>query len=78
MDACMTSQLNLALIRKLRTWIIYVRGFFLSDMLSMGTARHWQTFGQLVQELNVCTVAKHLAMVDLDFIYRPFLCHDEA
>ena len=28
------------------------------DMLPMGicTTRHWQTSGQLVQELNVCTV----------------------
>ena len=45
MDAWMTSQLNLALIRSF-------------DMLSMDfcTARHRQLSGRLVQELNVRTV----------------------
>ena len=38
--------------------VIDVLGLFF-DMLSMGfyTTRHWQTFGRLVQELNICTVA---------------------
>ena len=40
------------------TWVSYVLGFYLFDMLSMGfcTTRYWQTSGRLVQELNVCTV----------------------
>ena len=39
------------------TWVIDVLGLFF-DMLSMGVCinRHWQTSGQLVRELNVCTV----------------------
>ena len=56
MDAWMTSQLKVALIRK-----VYVGNWcawLFSDMLSMGvcTTRHCQTSGQLVQKLNVCTV----------------------
>ena len=49
----MTSQLNVALIRKL-AWLIFF------DMLSMGicTARQWQTSDRLVQEVNVCTVIR--------------------
>ena len=40
------------------TWVIDVFGLFFG-MISMGvcTIRHCQTSGQLVQELNVCTVA---------------------
>ena len=39
------------------TWVIDVLGLFF-DMSSTGvcTARHWQTSGRLVQELNVCNV----------------------
>ena len=50
MDTWMTSQMNVALIRKI------LGSFF--DMLSMGACRtrHWQASGRLVQELNVCTV----------------------
>ena len=49
MDACTTSQLNVALIRKL------LCAWFIFDMLSISvcTTRHWQTSGQLVQELNL-------------------------
>ena len=47
----------------LESYVIDVLGLFF-DMLSMGfyTTRHWQTSGQLVQELDVCTVSalKHL------------------
>ena len=52
MDACTTSQLNVVLVRKL----LCAWPFF--DTLSIGvcTTRHWQMSGQLVQELNVCTV----------------------
>ena len=51
----MTSKLNVA--DSQGTWVVAVLGVFL-DMLSRGvcTARHWQTSGRLVQELNVCTV----------------------
>ena len=52
MHACTTSQLNEVLVRKLLcAWPIF-------DTLSISvcTTRHWQTSGQLVQELNVCTV----------------------
>ena len=52
MDACTTSQLTVTLVRKL------LCAWFIFDMLSISfcTTRHWQTSGQLVQELNVCTV----------------------
>ena len=38
------------------TWVIGMLDIVF-DMLSMGafTTRHWQTSGQLVQELKVCT-----------------------
>ena len=56
MDAWMTSQLNVALIHKLRGSLMCLDYVF--HMLSMGvcTTRHWQTSGLLVQELNICTV----------------------
>ena len=55
-SACMTSQLRVALIRKIRDSSICLAYSF--DMLSMGlcTTRHYQTSGRLVQELNVCIV----------------------
>ena len=42
------------------TWVIDVFGF-LFDMIfiSVCTTRDWQTSGRLVQNLNVCTVAKY-------------------
>ena len=52
MDALTTSQRNKVLVRKLLcAWLIF-------DTLSVSvcTTTHWQTSGQLVQELNVCTV----------------------
>ena len=56
MEAWMTSQLNVELIRKPRGVLMCLAYFF--DMLSMGVCktRHWQTSGRLVQELNTCTV----------------------
>ena len=56
MDAWITSQLNIALICKLCVSLMCLT--YLFDVLSMGvcTTRHWQTSGELVQELNVCTV----------------------
>ena len=55
-DAWMTSQLNVVFHRKLRGLLLCLAYFL--NMLSMGvgTTRHWQTPGQLVQALNVCTV----------------------
>ena len=56
MDACRTSQMNIVLVRKLLcAWPIF-------DTLSIRvcTIRHWQTTGQLVHELNVCTVGSLL------------------
>ena len=57
MDACITSQLKVALIRKLRGPLMCLANVL--DMLTMGvcTTRHWQSSSRLVQELNVCTVA---------------------
>ena len=52
MDACTTSQLNVVLVCKLLcAWLIF-------DTLSISvcTTSHRQTAGQLVQELNVCTI----------------------
>ena len=59
----MTSQLNVALILKLRGALMYLTYFF--DMLSMGVGktRHWQTSGRLVQELKACIVG---TCVDID------------
>ena len=56
MDAWMTSQVNVALIRKLLWSLICLAYIF--DLLSRGvcTTIHWQTSSQLLQELNVCTV----------------------
>ena len=49
-----TSQLNVALIHKLR-WPTLA---YLFDMMYTGfcSTGHWQTSGRLGQELNVCTV----------------------
>ena len=44
MDACMTSQLNVALIRKL-LWSLMCLAYFF-DILSRGVCRHWQTSGR--------------------------------
>ena len=51
----MTSQLNVALFRKLG--VAHVLGLCF-DILSKGvrTTRHLQTSGRLLQELSVCTV----------------------
>ena len=55
-DAWMNSQLNAALIRKLRGSLMCVAYFI--DMLSAGVCktRHCETSSRLVQELSVCTV----------------------
>ena len=64
-DARMTSQLNIALIRKLRRSWMSLQYYF--GMISMGicTTRHYQTPDRLVQVLNVCTVSCFRAMSDL-------------
>ena len=56
MEAWMTSQLNVALIRKPHGVLMCLAYFF--DMLSMGVYKtsHWKTSGRLVQELNTCIV----------------------
>ena len=58
MDAWMTSQLNEALIRKLRGPLMCLAYFI--EMLSIGVCitRHWQVSGRLVQELYACTVGE--------------------
>ena len=52
-----TSNVKIALIRKLRGSLICLVYFF--DILFMGvcTARHWQTSGRLMQEFNACIVS---------------------
>ena len=57
MDAWTTSQLNVALVSKLRGPLMCLAYFF--DMLSMVvcTTRHSETSGRLVKDLNACTVA---------------------
>ena len=52
----MTSQLKVALIRKLHESLVWLDYSF--DTLSMVvyTTRHWRTSGRLVQELNGCIV----------------------
>ena len=62
MDACTTSQLDVVLVRKLLcAWLIF-------DTLSISIceSRHWQTSGQLVQELNVCAVEHVLIIYNRD------------
>ena len=58
MDSWMTSQLKVALIRKLCGPLMYLAYFF--DMSAMGViaTSHWQTSGWLVQEF--CTVYTYL------------------
>ena len=58
MDAWMTSQLNVALIRKLRGSLMCL--VYVFDMLCRGicTTRHWRPSGRLVQELYVSTVCE--------------------
>ena len=53
----MTSQLNVALQRKLHRSLMCLAYFF--NMLSMSVcrSRQWQTSSRLVQESNVCTVS---------------------
>ena len=53
----MTSQLYVAMIRKLLGSIMYVVDVLDVFSMSICTAGHWKTSGRLVQELNVCTVA---------------------
>ena len=60
MDAWMTSQLNVALARKLRGSLMFLA--CIVEVLAIGvfTTRHLMTSGRLVQELNVCTVWRGL------------------
>ena len=58
----MTSQLNVALIRKLRELLISL-AYFLTLSVGVCTTRHCQTSGRLLQELNHCTV--HIWKLDV-------------
>ena len=64
-DAWMTSPLNVALILMLCVSLMCLAYF--SDLFSMGVCaiRHCQTPSQLVQELNVCTVAGKFSLLHL-------------
>ena len=64
MDAWMTSQLNVVLIRKLLGSLLCLAYSF--DTLSMrdSTTSQWQTTGRLVQELNVCTVSSFFLTIN--------------
>ena len=63
MDAWMNSKLNVTSFGLQATCVIDVFTLFLDVLLSMGvyTTRHWQTSGQLVQKLNVCTVGMNIS-----------------
>ena len=72
----MTSQLKVALIRKLRGSLMYLAYFF--DMSSLGvcTTRHWQTSTRLVQELNVYTVCSLIPFASWQVTFiRPKIYH---
>ena len=56
MDACLTSQLNVALIRKLPGSLMCLNYYSMLLSMDVFTTRNRQTSGRLVQELNVCTV----------------------
>ena len=56
-DAWITSELNEALVCKLRVSLMSMADILTCHPWSFCTTRHWQTYGRLVQELNVCTVA---------------------
>ena len=60
----MTSQLNVALIGKLYG-ILMCLAYFVGMTWGVFTTRHWQTSGQLVQELNVCTVTTFVVFSSL-------------
>ena len=66
-------QLKVALIRKLCGSLVYLAYF--SDMLSMGvcTSSYCQTFGRLVQELNVCTVPVFKPLADMGALSSMFV-----
>ena len=55
-DAWITSELNEALVFKLRVSFMSLSDIFDIPSIGVFTTRHWQTSGRLVQELNVCTV----------------------
>ena len=73
MDAWMTSQLNVALARKLRGSLEFLACIF--DVLAMGvfTTRHWMTSGRLVQELNVCTAFTNIYTLGRNAATQEFL-----
>ena len=54
--AWITSNLNEALVCKLRVSLMSLADIFDIPYMVVCTTRHWQTSGRLVQELNACTV----------------------
>ena len=76
MFARMTSQLNVALIRKLPGPSIYLAYFF--DMLSagVGTTRYLQTSGRLVQEFNICTGDIIILITTNHIKQKKYECHE--
>ena len=77
MGALITSQVNVTLIRKLRGSLVCLAYFF--NMLSMDvcTTRHWQTYGRLVQELNVCTVGVFVGYFNKMYLKRLMISPNE-
>ena len=65
MDAWLTSQLKVALSRKLRGSLMCLAYF--CDMLFMGACitRHGQMSGRLVQEFHVCIVHRNKAVINV-------------
>ena len=68
----MTSQMNVALVLKLRGPLMCLSFFWLVIHCSF-TTRHLQTSGRLMQELNVCTVHQRKCVV---FRLFPRFFHD--
>ena len=68
MDACATSQMDIVLVRKLLcAWLIF-------DVIRKCLyVQHWQTSGQLVQELHFCTVPwSQIKKVVLKLLSNPY------
>ena len=73
MNAGMTSQPNVALICKLR-WSLMCFAYIVGRLSEgIGTFRHCQTSGRLVQDLNVCTVPNFVYVHHVTMIVFPLL-----
>ena len=67
MDTGMTLQLTVALICELSVSLLCLAYFFDMLYIVVCTTRHRQTSGQLVQELDVCTV--YVAVFGITMIF---------